>query len=487
MELSKAVTECVVQGHMMRLGAGRKEETLYVEYLFYGLLMLANCEKPPISNAGFKAAGDEIKATLSLRISSLEAAAETLRQAAQGTAGAFVIAEPYLQRAADIAAVNGKSEIDPASLFNAIMQKTTPVIEGVLDRRLEPNLQGVVNPTPGPKPPAPPPVPPPAVPGPQEAGNPPEELTVSQIVRFMDMMVAMQGGKQRPLKPGSNERQRPGGRGAARGQVKGTLIYLIFTAIVPFAIFYLINQFTGFIASPQTPMMIFVRNALLLTWCMMLMMGVNRLVSMRLKGFGQFLSIMTWCALTAGIFLSYGYAFGEVDIWRRIVLHLLLLFQLITGRAAFMRVEDTGEVFTTGMLFQNLTSTRGIAIWRHLTTQLIPPLLVFAVFHIFELTAPLWLEKTLYIIGFLYAWGTSQMLWHIAAVKSPLAQKRKVFPAVIEIQHTMLLLPALALYLHWLFAWFPMQTWVIVVLGIYGVIWLLLTITITMMIKKGDL
>jgi hypothetical protein len=46
------------------------------------------------------------------------------------------------------------------------------------------------------------------------------------------------------------------------------------------------------------------------------------------------------------------------------------------------------------------------------------------------------------------------------------------------------LLPGLALYLHWLFQWFPMRTWVIVLYGIYGLFWLILSIANLKQIKE---
>jgi hypothetical protein len=62
----------------------------------------------------------------------------------------------------------------------------------------------------------------------------------------------------------------------------------------------------------------------------------------------------------------------------------------------------------------------------------------------------------------------------------------EVFCRFMLREHVLLFPVEIVFFLHWVFHWFPMQAWVIALLGVYGFVWLGLSLYHLFSLMKGE-
>ena len=198
--------------------------------------------------------------------------------------------------------------------------------------------------------------------------------------------------------------------------------------------------------------------------------------------------------LARGVALVAGYAHEPLQIFLDFLFGALLpLFVWRAAADAFGAVFSGSVWFRAGACFLSLlVLTLGAVFLARLTLDyecddlrqyynmvlvgVLPPAVVAAVFWVFSLPVLPWMRSAAAIFCFLWVWLAIYLLFLSLTDyfgSMPLHHKLKVKFDFLCFQTCALLLPALGLFLHILFHWFPMHPLVIAAFGIYGVLWLL--------------
>ncbi len=470
MDLSVGVRASISEAQKFAVKGGSKD--LCIEHVLYGLLMLSRYLDPPLNRPELQKEGKEVRALLSDYIGSIESAAWVLGN--QAHALGFNSAATAIGRASEIAEHAGKREIDAVSLAKAVMESPTPGIRDLMAVRLEEcaardeKYKRAAEP---------------------DMEEPNEEISTSQLAAMLAFLAGLANNQHESLKYGSQKQK--GGRlkrytkvglfTYRGGTVAAAIQYFLFGLLVPLALLFGLDRLTGIITAPQTPFASFGAYTLIVLWLFYLAKGVSKLVGLKSKSFGHFLDILVvsalCVALARGGLLAYGVA--DTPTWLRAVLCVVLFLVLSVGGGMFPHLADQGDPAKTKIMFQNVKGTPGMIFFRFFTRELITPLVFFAVIWIFRIAIPLWLEKVFYICAFLWAWNIVYTMWSCVKLRyenTIRVHRGEGLFRFLAAQHGLLLAPGLGLYLHWLFGWFPMQTWVIVVYCAYGFIWLVASI-----------
>ena len=125
----------------------------------------------------------------------------------------------------------------------------------------------------------------------------------------------------------------------------------------------------------------------------------------------------------------------------------------------------------------NLKGTPSKIFFQYVTKIVVYPFLVFAIVWIFRLTLPNWLSKTLTIMGFCYLWNILNTMCTCCVMSCELrGGSGKKFCTFVKYFAAYMFIPALVAFLHNLFMWGPMKTWVMIVLAIYMILMTILSI-----------
>ncbi len=495
MELTKAAEACISQAHMQRMSAGI-HENLCVEHVFFGLLAMARYLDPPCNKPEYVEEGKAVRAILAPKVRSIESASWQLRKDARDPNSGYVDASAVIGRAAEMAE-NAGSDLSAAILAKAVLESATPAILavcGVLDpecaredakyqtakpENAKPRLDQEPQQQPEQKP--------------KEDNGP----IASQLGALLALLAAVEDEQHNTLKQGANRQKGPKIKRRTKlglftyrgGMVAAFLQYFLFGILIPFAVLFALEYFTGAVTAAATPFAGFLVNAFIVLWMFYLARGANKLMGLIGKAFGHFLDLVSNCLLLLALSeaAKLAYMLPGTPVWMRIVVCVGSLLILLIGAALYRHLTDQGDVTKTKIMFQNVEGTPSMIFFRFLTKELLFPLAVFSVFWIFRIALPPWAEKVFYIYAFFWVWNVIMTMWNCWALRYKSSHRRhrgQILVRFLGSQHIFLLLPGLALYLHWLFQWFPMRTWVIVLYGIYGLFWLIMSIANLKQIKE---
>ena len=491
MELTKTAEACIAQAHMQRMSAGL-QKNLCVEHIFYALLSLAHYLEPPLNKPEYVEEGKAVHAVLAQKVRSIESARRQLELDAKDTDAGYVDAGQAIGRAAEMAD-NADGKLSAAILAKAILESPTPVVMavcGVANPRYTAEdarygaAQAAQRPQDTPEKPQPAPA------EPEQKPDEDSDHTLSQLGELLAMLAALEDKEHQSLKQSVQQghqnhqhvyrRTKIGFITWRGGPVSAFIQYFLFGLLVPFAILCALEYFTGAVTKAPTPFVGFLIDAFITLAVFNLIRGVNLLFGIKSKALGHTMDLLSDCLLLWGLAENarQAYALPEMPVWMRVVVCLSSLIVLLIGAGLFKHLTSEGDVTKTKIMFQNVEGTPGMIFFRFLTKTLILPLIVFSLFWIFSITVPLWLEKTFWIIGFLIVWNIVLTMWSCMALRYKASRRHHRGAKLVQFLgalHTFWGLPALVLYLHWLFNWFPMKTWVIVLLGIWGVFTLLLS------------
>jgi hypothetical protein len=495
MELTKAAEACITQAHMLRIGAG-VHENLCVEHVFFGLLAMARYLDPPLNQPEYREEGRAVRAVLSEHVRSIACASEYLKNDAKHPKTEYADAAAVIGRATEMAEHSGGS-LTAAIFARAVLESTTPGVRAACDA-FDSACAGedAKYRDPAPKEAAPEPAnraQKPAVPKSEDSGGP----TTSQLGALLALLAMMEDEQHDSLKQSAKKKKGAKGGGRTKlglftyrgGVASAAIQYFLFGIMIPFAALCALEYFTGAVTGAPTPFTGFLINAFIVLWLFYLVRGVNQLLGLIGKAFGHFLDLAADCLLLFGLAEAAKLAYGlfATPVWMRVVICIGSLLVLLVGAAMYQHLSDQGDTTKTKIMFQNVEGTPGMIFFRFLTKELIFPALLFSAFWIFSIGVPAWLEKTLYIYGFLWAWNIVFNMWGCMALRYKASRRRhkgQVLVRFLGSVHTLLLLPGMVLYLHWLFRWFPMKTWVVVLMGVYGLLFLIISIVNLKQIKE---
>lgn len=499
MELTKAAEACIAEAHMQRIRAGLTE-TLCVEHLFFALLSLAHYLEPPLNKPEYAEEGKAVHAVLAEKVRSIESARRQLELDAKDADAGYTDASAVIGRAAEMAE-NAGGKLSAVILAKAILESPTPTVMAVCgvsnprytaeDAKYEAGRQRFghsenlmdsdsIKPRQDVKPPQP-----------QKAEKEESDHTLSQLGALLALLAALEDKEHQSLKQSVQQGRQNRHQHVKRrtkigliiwrgGPVAAFMQYFLFGLIVPFAILCALEYFTGAVTHAPAPFVGFLIDAFISLSVFNLIRGVNLLFGIKSKALGHTLDLLADCLLLWGLAENarQAYALPGMPVWMRVVVCVGSLIVLLIGAGLFQHLTSEGDVTKTKILFQNVEGTPGMIFFRFLTKTLILPLLVFSVFWIFSITVPLWLNKTFYIIGFLMVWNVILTMWSCMALRYKASRRHHAGAKLVQFLgalHTFWCVPELVLFLHWLFNWFPVKTWVIVILGIWGFFTLLLS------------
>ena len=490
MELTKAAEACISQAHMQRMSAG-VHDNLCVEHVFFGLLAMARYLDPPYNKPEYVEEGKAVRAILAPKVRSIESASWQLRKDARDPNAGYIDASAVIGRAAEMAE-NAGADLTATILAKAVLESPSPAMLAVCEV-FDPECAKEDEKYQAAKPVH-------AKPLEEQSEQKPKEdsaPTASQLGALLAMLAALEDEQHDTLKQGANRQKGPKIKRRTKlglftyrgGTVAAFLQYFLFGALIPCAALFALEYFTGAVTGSAAPFTRFLVGAFIVLWMFYLARGVNKLMGLIGKAFGHFLDLVSDCLLLLGLSeaAKLAYSLPETPIWMRAVVCVGSLLILLVGLALYRHLTDQGDVTKTKIMFQNVEGTPGMIFFRFLTKELIFPLTVFAVFWIFRIGVPPWVEKVFYLYAFFWAWNVIMIMWNCLALRYKSSHRRhrgQVLVRFLGSQHIFLLLPGLALYLHWLFQWFPMRTWVIVLYGIYGLFWLILSIANLKQIKE---
>ena len=484
MKLTDAAQACISQAHMQRMSAGL-HENLCVEHIFFALLALARYLDPPFNKPEYIEEGKAVRAELASKVRSIESASWQLRLDAKDPDAGYVDAGPVIGRAAEIAEHTG-GDLTAAILARAVMESPTSTIRVVCGLSNPEHAAGDEKYTDA-KPARP------AAPvRPAEPEKPEEnsDHTLSQLGALLALMAALEDKEHQSLKQSvqqGRQKRQPNVKRHTKigfvtwrgGPVAAFIQYFLFGILIPFIALFALDYFTGAVTNAPTPFVGFLVNAFIILALFNLARGVNLLIGIGSKAFGHTLDLISDCLLLCGLAGSAELAYGltETPVWMRAIVCVGSLLILLIGAGMFQHLSDQGDVTKTKIMFQNVEGTPGMIIFRFLTKELVFPLLLVSVFWIFRIAIPVWLEKTFWVLGFLWVLNILTTMWNCISLRYKASTRLRgngKFALFMASLHLFWGLPALTVYLHWVFDWFPMKTWVIVILGIWAFFTLIL-------------
>ena len=175
---------------------------------------------------------------------------------------------------------------------------------------------------------------------------------------------------------------------------------------------------------------------------------------------------------------------GEATWWMKIIFFVIYLIAYIVSIGSINKMQQNPDLSATQTTFMRMRTigTAGMIYFRTvIATTIFPAILLLIIFLSVGEITPFWyyffeIYLFCYIIGLI----TLAFQCNVAALSVGYLDykglKRKRGAALGILISGMLSVPALVLYLHWIFEWFPMKTWVLILIIIYLVITLIVSI-----------
>lgn len=482
MELSTSAREIITQAQMFKMENNADE--LCAEHLLYGLLVLA---KENSSD------GRKVKEYVSRQMMNPEAAMKQLKIDAKEDSGYFNAAAPVLGRATELA---DGGEIGCMELARAVFESNTPTIlalKGLVAFHEPPEHKPT--PTPARVEPSPNPTPSPSPVKVEPASKPDgsRKLNTGERALLLALLAAAVESQKDDLTGNSGKRANKGRPNVRRrtkmgpftyrgGTVAAVFQYFLFGILVPLAVAFAVQRFTGFFSKPHAPFVTFIVGTLGALWLFYLARGVALVLGIASSALGNFLNIVFDVGLIYALVKIIQNAWGmpEVPTWLRLISCIAVLLVSLVGGGLFEYLKYDGDVYNARVYFMNLEGSPGKIFFQYAVRLVRVPFVIFAVIWIFRLTPPDWLMKVFWIGGFGYAWT----LLNVAFTSISMCfdrtggAVRKFFWFLKEIV-SYLAVPATVVFLHWLFRWGSLKIWVIVILAAYTVLALLLSIAST--------
>ncbi len=469
MELTKNVQDCIAQAHAIRIKNGNYE-SLCVEHLFISVLEFARYLEIPFNKPKYIEEGKEVRRFMEKKIKSIESAYKFVCKTVEKNDVTFESASSVMGRATEMAE-NRNGRLTVQLLAEAILESPTETVlqacKSVIpeyckvDEKYNSTNENKV--------------------AAQEKKE--DKLTDSQIGAILKYMAAMEDLKndnlrqslKKPKQKNKHIKQRTKiGLFTYRGGIVSAFIqYFLFGILVPTGLLYVLNHFTGVVSEIPNSTVGLLLYIFYCLWGFYILRGVCMLVGLWSKPFAEMLDIIVDVAFVFALGTSVvkAYDLPEYPTWIRIVVSILVFIILAAGEGLFKLMNDEGNITETKIMFRNFKGSPSMIFFRYLTGNLKLAALIASIFWIGKITPPVWLEKTLWIVGFIWVWTLMISMWHCLVLRNNASKRRHIGERIVFFifsLQTYLSIPALVVFLHWLFDWFPMKTWVIVLISIWG-------------------
>lgn len=535
MELSQSTQEVITQAQMLRLATNGS--VLCREHLFYGLLLMACYKEEPMNAQEYRQEARKLRAFLEGWVLSIASAKRQLKQDAETDDSLFTDAKAILGRAAEMAGENEITPMDLARAIRENQSPTIRALSGLRipdalreDDLYHPEqakarkeqdeaapLRGAgqisdIRPASKPEPAsAPKPVQQPK-PSPEPERAPVQEQKpekneyerIAEMLRQLDRQELNPKNRQKQEKnAGRQEKQRNRVVGQRRkkrtkvglitwhgGPIAACIQYLLTVLLIPAAALYALEHFTGYVTAPPTPwaefgIRMFILLAVFLT--ARALIALIRAITVTAGGAGQSVSLflrgLADLGLIAGIMQNVGKVFFGAGLtspdfpnWLKIVGGVAAVFTLSACVVLYGALNYTEQQKRKKIKYGNSEGRVGQVMLRNLTSQLLFPTAVLTGLWAYTGTLEDWQVKTFWILGFIIAWSIPNNIISCISLAAEAPWYRgggKGFFRFLRAFYTFMFIPLLVLFLHWLFGWFPMQLWVMIVLGVYLLITLL--------------
>lgn len=261
------------------------------------------------------------------------------------------------------------------------------------------------------------------------------------------------------------------------GTVAAAIQYFLFGIIVPLVLLVglaaVINKVTGGAADRATGFPMFLIYLYLSVWIFYLLRGVTLLFGMLSSAFGNFLDILCNLFLIRMVVISIQSAWNMpvIPVWLRVAACVAAIFVLSFGIVLFDHLRDEGDYTKTRINFQNKEGTIGKIYFQSLAESCRLPLLVFCIFWLPHKNVPAIAVHILWILGYFWVWNQVFNAYFMLCVRCANGRHRGLaFFQFLHAAHLFFTIPEFIVFLHWHFHWFPIKTWILVVMGIYSLL-----------------
>lgn len=493
MELTNLAKDILLQAQMLRVEANT--DKLCTEHILYGLLLAACYKEEPLNDPANRREAEALRAYMAGKITSIASARFQVREDALKNSDSFRDGSAVVVKATQAA---GSKPVDALALARAVLEDPTPAVMLLM------NFRHVKYAAEDAKYSAPQQIHNIPVSGKNDNknddGNQPGTSTVKAMIALA-LIAKMIDGQNETLHQNSVHVAAPPQHQQHRarrtkmglftyfgGTVAAAIQYFLFGLIIPAAILFGLEKWTGFVLAPSTPFLLFVRNAVFVLWAYYLARGVTILFGLASNSFGLFLNMLTDLALVGLLGCAVQNAWYHAaeqalidpagfPVWLKIVVSVIGLLILVFTAALYELLKSEGDVRKTKILLKNKEGTPAKIFFQSFTQALIWPYLYFAIVWIFDPVIPLWCIRAAEILGFIWVWSQVLTMWSCISLRNEKKRYKSGKGAKFFLAfHLYQFITEAVLFLHWIFAWFPMKTWVIIVLALYGLIGLLCSI-----------
>ena len=207
----------------------------------------------------------------------------------------------------------------------------------------------------------------------------------------------------------------------------------------------------------------------------MCLYGIVSLVRLRFEAFAEFLYFIFGVSLYALILMQIPPE--EFVLLLRVSQALIILSFLLYSLSRLDKLPVYGDSYTIKTVMLRIEGSPSIMFFKFLMRSLIVPFIVCSIFIVFDLSVTAFWKTVFSIYGFMWAWYVIRTFFLCAMLSRFQPSRSYSIYNYLYYQAAWLLLPSLGLFLLWYFEWFPMKTWLIWVYGIYGFIWLIISIS----------
>ena len=259
------------------------------------------------------------------------------------------------------------------------------------------------------------------------------------------------------------------------GKASAAIQYFLFGLIVPFVLLCLLEAATGILTGDRIGSVL-ILFAFVILWGYYLLRGVNRLIGFASEPAAHFLNAAQDAGtvlLLENVISLLAFA-GSAPLWLRAAGSVGALAALIIGIKRFDGISDKGGRIKAVLFMSEKRGTFSRLILQYALKIFLLAMVVYALVHTFALVLPLWLVKTLWILGFFTAWIFFFNFYDCLGMRAELEEYKYTahigLIKYFEAAHILMTPAELVILLCLLFGWFPLKLWLTVVLSVWSVL-----------------
>lgn len=493
MEWSNSAKEALIQAQMLKLeGNG---STLCQEHILYGLIVIA------LEEDKSKSSYDESNTLwkyLMTKMISVKPMKELLRECVLGEGKSQMT-----DGRATLERTIGFAEDRPLSLMDlaqAVFEAPSPLIRQLCASLKEKKPQQaeqtvkpaavsedvvravprparpVPRPQSAPRPVQPRPIPQPApakpVQPPKPAPKPVQnKMSMDELLRMAHEMEEKQSV---PQKAKAIKKTTKMGLITYRGGVAAAAIqYFLLGLLIPAAILFGVEHFTGYVTAPPTSLVTFCLYAFVFLCAFRMLRGLFMLIGLATKSFAFFLRLLSDLGIIALLSVTYKAIFALPDYpdWLKIAAPAIALIVLIIGAISFDALPYTPLQKRRSIQLGRDSGRVGKVLFKAITQQLASIVLVLGGLWSFGSRMPSWASGMLWIIAAVCLWNIPNTIIACLALWTSANWYHgggRGFFRFLNVLWLGTFVPMLFLLVHQLFALGALRTWEWIVMGIYA-------------------